>query len=330
MGEALKVFHGTRRLQSIDLDDYLGYWLVTEFILIVGILPMVLDGVLACLLSGSFIVGLPFVGVLGLGFVYYFIIATAALIHAALSTFIDYDAGDENDEDDENRNCCCPPVVWLAKQIKGMTWWTVYVAQLPAQFLPAFMCNFLACCGRSVTDFFSQKQEEEEKRKDALSREKIVPAIVLLGGKGSGKTAIVTRLLEDRFEPSLNPLRGSELEKITEVPDFKRSDGASASFQIVDMEASVGLRSKQWINEGRGFVLVFSLDDRKSFDDAVSAGEKVREAHEMLNKSSFSMVLVGNKLDILLENRKVFLCCILDLPTCLPDSALITRKQPIY
>ena len=74
-GEALKVFHGTRGSpkNNSDLDDYLGYWLVTEFILIVGILPMVLDGVLACLLSGSFIVGLPFVGVLGLGFVYYFI-----------------------------------------------------------------------------------------------------------------------------------------------------------------------------------------------------------------------------------------------------------------
>jgi GTPase KRas protein len=57
---------------------------------------------------------------------------------------------------------------------------------------------------------------------------------------------------------------------------------------------------RQWIREGQAFMILYSVDDPGSFDNAQAMRKKIERAKDV---DSFPMVLVGNKCD--LTNRLI-------------------------
>ena len=58
----------------------------------------------------------------------------------------------------------------------------------------------------------------------------------------------------------------------------------------------------QWMREGKGFLLVYSVSDRASFDEIMVFKEKILRAKEL---DKVPMVLVGNKCDLDPSERQV-------------------------
>ena len=59
----------------------------------------------------------------------------------------------------------------------------------------------------------------------------------------------------------------------------------------------------QWMREGKGFLLVYSVTSRSSFDDIVAFKDKILRAKDVDN---VPIVLVGNKCDLKIQRQVVF------------------------
>jgi len=122
--------------------------------------------------------------------------------------------------------------------------------------------------------------------------------LVILGGGGVGKSALVIRLVTDNFMDEYDPTIEDSYRKQVNI------DEEPAILDILDTAGQEEYSSMQdqWMREGKGYVLVYSIDNRQSFDEISAFKEKILRAKEM---DKVPMVLVGNKCD--LQERAVTL-----------------------
>ena len=120
--------------------------------------------------------------------------------------------------------------------------------------------------------------------------------IIVLGEGAVGKSAITVQYVQGVFISIYDPTIEDSFRKIVEV------DGKQYIAEITDTagtEQFIAMRDL-YLKEGEGFVLVFAVDSRSSF-------EKIKEVREQIVRvkdcNSFPFVIVGNKCD--LENRSV-------------------------
>lgn len=115
--------------------------------------------------------------------------------------------------------------------------------------------------------------------------------VVLMGRASVGKSALSLRYTEDRFAADYDPTIEDMHKKETTV------DGAPLTLKILDtagQENYSGLR-RNWFERGSGFVFVFSLIDRQTFDELSSFQD---ELMDMYNDDPPPSVLLANKADI--------------------------------
>ena len=122
--------------------------------------------------------------------------------------------------------------------------------------------------------------------------------LVILGGGGVGKSALVIRLVTDNFMEEYDPTIEDSYRKQVTI------DGKSAYLDILDTAGQEEYTSMQdqWMREGKGYVLVYSIADRSSFEEIPVFKEKISRAKDM---DFVPMVLVGNKCDLGAEDRQV-------------------------
>ena len=122
--------------------------------------------------------------------------------------------------------------------------------------------------------------------------------LVILGGGGVGKSALVIRLVTDNFMEEYDPTIEDSYRKQVTI------DGQSAYLDILDTAGQEEYTSMQdqWMREGKGYVLVYSIADRSSFEEILVFKEKIHRAKDM---DKVPMVLVGNKCDLSDEDRQV-------------------------
>jgi small GTP-binding protein len=120
--------------------------------------------------------------------------------------------------------------------------------------------------------------------------------IIVLGDGAVGKSAITVQYVQGVFISLYDPTIEDSFRKIVEV------DGKQYFAEITDTagtEQFIAMRDL-YLKEGEGFVLVFSVDSRCSF-------EKIKEIRDQIIRvkdcNSFPFVIVGNKCD--LPNRTV-------------------------
>jgi len=129
--------------------------------------------------------------------------------------------------------------------------------------------------------------------------------IVIMGNGGVGKSALVIRFTTDTFVNDYDPTLEDNYRKDVQV------DNKEASLDILDTAGQEEFQSlhERWINPAGGFLLMYSITDRVTFEAIKRFKEKiirVKDANNELNENEASpapaIVLVGNKCD--LENQR--------------------------
>ena len=122
--------------------------------------------------------------------------------------------------------------------------------------------------------------------------------LVILGKALVGKSALTYRFINDQF-PKEHDTTIEDQYKIN-----MSIDGFNCLLEILDTAGQDDYQSmiETWINFGSGFLIVYSIDDVESFNEAKKKYEKLVS---IKGNEPFSCILVGNKCDLGAELRKV-------------------------
>jgi GTPase KRas len=140
-----------------------------------------------------------------------------------------------------------------------------------------------------------------------VSMNKNVYKIVVLGEGGVGKTALVLRMCFNRFDVQYDPTIEDSYQKYTQI------EGESCIIDVTDtggQEKYASLRD-QWLKEGDGFMLVYSIASMSSFRSIEKYYQAILRAQESLRSTTTdrtsgksddwrlpNVILVGNKSDL--------------------------------
>lgn len=113
-----------------------------------------------------------------------------------------------------------------------------------------------------------------------------------------GKSALTIRLVTDNFLEEYDPTIEDSYRKQVLIDD------QAALLDILDTAGQEEYSSMQdqWMREGKGFLLVYSIDSQNTFDEISVFKEKILRAKDM---DKVPMVLVGNKCDLDDDQRQV-------------------------
>ncbi|GAM86656.1 hypothetical protein ANO11243_046720 [Dothideomycetidae sp. 11243] len=134
--------------------------------------------------------------------------------------------------------------------------------------------------------------------------------LVVLGDGGVGKTALTIQLCLNHFVETYDPTIEDSYRKQVQI------DGQSCMLEVLDtagQEDYVSLRD-QWIRDGDGFVLVYAISSRASFQQLKNFYNQIRRVKEASGSPTFPgssggiaglspIMLVGNKCDRVTERE---------------------------
>ncbi|KAG7491891.1 hypothetical protein MATL_G00009080 [Megalops atlanticus] len=127
-------------------------------------------------------------------------------------------------------------------------------------------------------------------------KEKTTVRLVFFGAAEVGKTALILRFLQDRFEHKYK-------RTVEELHSIEYEiDGAKIRIEIMDTSGSYSFPAmrKLCIRNSDAFALVYSIDDPESFEEVQRLREEILE----LKGDKFTPItVVGNKVD--LENQRL-------------------------
>ena len=120
--------------------------------------------------------------------------------------------------------------------------------------------------------------------------------IVCVGGGGVGKSAITIQFIQSHFIDEYDP---------TIEDSYRKQVGVDGEVVVLDILDTAGQEEysamrDQYMRTGQGFLVVYSVTSRSSFDEVVSFREqmcRVKDADDV------PMVLVGNKCDLMGERQ---------------------------
>ena len=119
----------------------------------------------------------------------------------------------------------------------------------------------------------------------------------ILGDSHTGKTSIINRFLGLEF--SIDMISNIGIDKQETV--MKMKDGEEMKIIIWDTAGQERFHSisSSTIKNSQGIIVVFAVDDERSFENVVTWLQDIREV-----SSKIPIVLFGNKCDII-DNRKI-------------------------
>jgi len=123
--------------------------------------------------------------------------------------------------------------------------------------------------------------------------------IVVLGDGGVGKSCITIQFTQNHFVKEYDPTIENSYRKQVTI------DEESIMLDILDTagQEEYSVMRDQYINSGQGFLIVYSVTARRSFETAGELRDKILQVKEA---DDYPIVLCGNKCD-LEEERKVSL-----------------------
>merc|ERR1712025_1011168 len=121
--------------------------------------------------------------------------------------------------------------------------------------------------------------------------------IVVVGGGGVGKSAVTIQFIQSYFVTDYDPTIEDSYTKQCVIDD------SVAKLDILDTagQEEFSAMREQYMRSGEGFLLVFSLADRSSFEEVYKFHKQVLRVKD---RDEFPMLIVGNKAD-LEKNRQV-------------------------
>ena len=132
--------------------------------------------------------------------------------------------------------------------------------------------------------------------------------LVVVGAGGVGKSALTIQLIQNHFVDEYDPTIEDSYRKQVVI------DGETCLLDILDTagQEEYSAMRDQYMRTGEGFLIVFAVNNAKSFEDITAYREqikRVKDAEEVRNRLTVlnlfeyfvikvPMVLVGNKCDL--------------------------------
>ena len=126
----------------------------------------------------------------------------------------------------------------------------------------------------------------------------IIVKIVLLGKNDVGKTTLIHKYITDEFIKEHESTKEINYSFITTIDD------KNCDLNILDTPGgdTSPITKETWIKFGNCFLLVYSIDDKESLDYIKNIYEEICNLKE---NEKFSILIVGNKIDLQENGRKV-------------------------
>jgi len=120
--------------------------------------------------------------------------------------------------------------------------------------------------------------------------------LVVVGGGGVGKSALTIQFIQSCFVTDYDPTIEDSYTKQCVIDDVP------AKLDILDTagQEEFSAMREQYMRSGEGFLLVFALTDRASFDEIYKFHKQILRVKD---RDEFPMLMVGNKAD--LESQRV-------------------------
>ena len=131
---------------------------------------------------------------------------------------------------------------------------------------------------------------------------------ILIGNSGVGKTSIFRKLSTGEFHEKNISTIGIE-KKSLDVSIYIDKDGKKEkktfNISFFDTAGQEKFRAVtlSYYKETDGILLLYDITDRKSFDNVSKWVDSIKEAIEG-NESKYAIILIGNKLDLVEEEKK--------------------------
>jgi len=118
--------------------------------------------------------------------------------------------------------------------------------------------------------------------------------IALMGGGGVGKSCIVFRYTQDEFidkyDPTIEDLYKTGIEMMGKIYKVEITDTAGTG-QFIAMR-------DVYIKNSDGFVLVYAIDDRGSFDEISEIWDQIKKIRNNYSDDKIPFILCGSKSDM--------------------------------
>ncbi|CAH1800035.1 unnamed protein product [Owenia fusiformis] len=120
--------------------------------------------------------------------------------------------------------------------------------------------------------------------------------LVVVGGGGVGKSALTIQFIQSYFVTDYDPTIEDSYTKQCVIDDVV------ARLDILDTagQEEFSAMREQYMRSGEGFLLVFSVADRSSFDQIYKFHKQILRVKD---RDEFPMILVGNKADLEHQRR---------------------------
>lgn len=115
--------------------------------------------------------------------------------------------------------------------------------------------------------------------------------LVVVGGGGVGKSAITIQFIQSYFVPDYDPTIEDSYTKQCVIDDFV------AKLDILDTagQEEFSAMREQYMRSGEGFLLVFDVTNRSSFDELAKFHQQILRVKD---RDEFPIIMLGNKADL--------------------------------
>lgn len=140
--------------------------------------------------------------------------------------------------------------------------------------------------------FISSGEAFYKKRASGLSKSVNSYKLCVLGGGAVGKSSLSLRFIRSFFPLDYDPTIEDSYTKQTEI------DGRVCRLDVLDTagQEDFGALFPEWVGKGRqGFMLVYSIESRQSYERVMQLSELLRQYREEPN---LPITLVANKCDL--------------------------------
>ena len=132
-----------------------------------------------------------------------------------------------------------------------------------------------------------------------MSKNENIPEfkIITLGNSGVGKTSIIKRFINQKFEEDMISTIGFGFSSKI----YTLKDGTKIKFKLIDTagQESFHALSSNYLKNAEGMLFVFALNVRKSFEDITGWINSLKENNQDINKFKvFPAYLIGSKSDL--------------------------------
>jgi len=120
--------------------------------------------------------------------------------------------------------------------------------------------------------------------------------VVVVGDGGVGKSALTVQFVQNHFEEDWNPTIEDSYRKQCLI------DNELALLDVLDtagQEEYLAMR-EQYMREGEGFLLVYSVTSRDSFREIITFYQQILQVKD---QDTVPMILIGNKCDLEYERQ---------------------------